>query len=91
MSVEVSDTQESQSGAGSGQKGPVGGSMDAPSHAELGKAEAEGSHSLGMGFMKCGRVFFWEKKIKTWILPSTRPHREVPKYRHVLMDLSGPD
>lgn len=84
MSVEVADTQESQSGAGSGQKGPVGGSMEAPSYAELGKAEAEGSHSLGMGFMKYGRVFFWEKKIKTWILPSTPPHPTV-KFQNIDM------
>lgn len=81
MSVEVSDTQESQPGAGSGRKGLVGGSMDAPSYVELKKGrgetnEATRSHSLGMGVMKYGRVFFWEKKIKTLILPST------PQYPH---------
>lgn len=47
-----------------------------------------------MGFIKYGGVFFWEKKIRTLILPSTHPtapHCEVPKYRYVLMDLSGSD
>lgn len=80
MRAEASDTQESQSGAGLGQKGPMGGNRG-PGRGRSRGDEVVRSYYLGVGFIKYGRVFSWEK-IRTLTLPS--PHPTV-KFKNINM------